>query len=118
MTHTTYELSAAQWQEYFNSVTKQLGDELITVEALSADFGDQLEVKRLPVQGFSYDAREQILAISVGGRTAAYPVVLTHSIANPQAISVDESAPHTPRTIQVTDGGGVTTLIRFFSPQD
>lgn len=89
---------------------------LVTIEVMSEQLGDQVDVERLPLQAIGYDPKDNVLEVSVGGRGVRSPVLLRHFISNPQAISVEESGPLSPRAILVTDASGARTLIRFFEP--
>lgn len=116
MSTTTQELDAQRWHEYFDSLTPNIEGMLVTIEVMSEQVGDQLDAERMPLQAISYDPRDDVLEIALGGRGARYPVVLRHFISSPNTISVEESSSITPTAILVTDGGGVRTLIRLFEP--
>ena len=117
MSTTTRELERASWPAYFDSITQSIEGMLVTVEVMDEQLGDQTDVERLPVQAISYDPRDDVLEVAVGGRGTRYPVVLRHFISNPTAISVEESPEGTPTAILVTDPSGVRTLIRVFEPE-
>ncbi len=116
MSTTTQELGAEKWMEYFDSITPSTDGLLVTIEVMSEQLGDQVEVERLPLQAISYDPKDNMLEVSVGGRGVRYPVLLRHFISSPQTISVEESDPLSPRAILVTDASGARTLIRLFEP--
>jgi Family of unknown function (DUF5335) len=109
---TTTELAADRWQEYFDSIAPNIDGMLATIEVMSEQLGDQTDVEQLPLQAISYDPKDNMLEVAVGGRGARHPVLLRHFISNPQTISVEESRPLRPTAILVTDAGGVQTLIR------
>ena len=44
MSTTTEVLSAESWQEYFDSITPHIDGMLVTIEVMSEDLGDQLDV--------------------------------------------------------------------------
>jgi Family of unknown function (DUF5335) len=115
MSSTTQELAAEKWVEYFDSIAPGTDGLLVTIEVMSEELGDQVDVERLPLQAMNYDPKDNMLEISVGGRSTRYPVVLRHFISSPQTISIEESGPLSPRAILVTDADGVRTLIRLFS---
>lgn len=116
MSTTSRELDAATWHEYFDSITPAIEGMLVTIEVMSEETGDQLDVERMPTEAISYDPRDDVLEVAVGGRGVRYPVVLRHFISSPRTISVEESDSVTPTAILVTDGSGVRTLIRLFEP--
>jgi len=116
MSTTTHELAAETWVEYFDSIVPNIEGLLVTIEVMSEELGDQLDVERLPLQALGYDPNESLLEISVGGRGMRYPVLLRHFISAPQTISVEEHEALNPTAILVTDASGVRTLIRLFEP--
>jgi hypothetical protein len=116
MNMTTQDLDPGQWMEYFDSITPSIDGQLVTIEVMSSELGDQVDVERLPLQAIGYDPKDDMLEISVGGRGVRYPVVLRHFISSPQAISVESSDSLNPRAILVTDASGAQTLIRLFEP--
>ena len=116
MSTTTRELERASWPAYFDSIASSIEGMLVTVELMGEQLGDQTDIERLPVQAISYDPRDDVLEVAVGGRGTRYPVVLRHFISNPTAISVEELEGR-PSAILVTDPDGVRTLIRLFEPE-
>ena len=116
MSTTTRELERASWPAYFDSIASSIEGMLVTVELMGEQLGDQTDIVRLPVQAISYDPRDDVLEVAVGGRGTRYPVVLRHFISSPTAISVEELEGR-PSAILVTDPDGVRTLIRLFEPE-
>ena len=116
MSPITEELAAERWTEYFDAFARRSDGLLVTIEVMSQELGDQTDVERLPLQAIGYDPKDDVLEISVGGRSTRYPVVLRHFISSPQTISVEESSPPSPAAILVTDASDVRTLIRLFEP--
>jgi Family of unknown function (DUF5335) len=116
MSTTTQELDAERWVEYFDSLAPSIDGLLVTIEVMSEQLGDQLDVERLPLQAIGYDPKDNVLEVAVGGRGVRYPILLRHFISSPQTVSVEESSPLSPRAILVTDASGVRTLIRLFEP--
>jgi hypothetical protein len=113
MSTTTRELVAERWQEYFDSITPSIDRMVVTIEVMSEQLGDQLDVEQLPLQAINYDPKDNMLEVAVGGRGVRYPVLLRHFISDPQTISIEESGPRRPTAILVTDASGVRTLIRL-----
>jgi hypothetical protein len=114
MSDATRELDSGEWVEYFDSIAPRIEGLLVTIEVMSEALGDQVDVERLPLQAIGYDRKDDVLEVAVGGRGVRYPVLLRHFIADPRAISVEESGPPSPSAILVTDASGVKTLIRLF----
>jgi hypothetical protein len=114
MSSSTRDLDADSWAGYFDSLTQSSDGLLITMELMSEELGDQSDVERMPLQAISYDPRDDVLEVAVGGRGVRYPIVLRHFISNPRTISLEEGGEPNPSAILVTDPSGVETLIRFF----
>lgn len=110
------DLAAERWTEYFDSIADSIAGNTVTIEVISEELGDQLDVERLPLQAIGYDPKDDTVEISIGGRDQRYPVVLWHFIAKPKAISVEESSPSIPEAILVTDAAGTKTLIHLYEP--
>ena len=81
----------------------------VTIEVVDPDGGDSSMVERLPFTAITYDHRDDVLVISVGGRSPGYPVVLRHMISHPEEILFDLI----PRgaALKITDSSGTTTLV-------
>ncbi len=118
MSASTQELAPETWVEYFDSINPNIDGQLVTIEVMSEELGDQVGVERLPLQEIDYDPKDNMVDISVGGRGLRYPVVLRHFISSPQTISVEESDTLVPTAILVTDASGDRTLIRVFEPTE
>ncbi len=116
MSTTTVDLAAERWTEYFDSIADSIQGSTVTIEIISEELGDQIDVERLPLQAIGYDPKDDAVEISIGGRDRRYPVVLWHFIANPRTISVEETSPLTPEAIFVTDASATKTLIRLYEP--
>src|ERR1035438_1645878 len=117
MSTTTEELGAEKWMEYFDSLTPSIEGMLVTIEVMSEELGDQVDVERLPLQAIGYDPKDNVFEVAVGGRGVRHPVLSRHFISSPQTISIEGAASLTPTAILVTDGSGVRTLIRLFEPR-
>ena len=62
----------------------------VTIEVLDESIGDQVEADRLPFHAVVYDARNDLIELSVGGRDRRIPVVLRHSIRKPTGIWLEQ----------------------------
>ncbi len=62
---------------------------MATLEVMDAQTGDQLDAERMPLQAISYDPKDDVLEIALGGRGVPYPVVLRHFISGPRTIRVE-----------------------------
>jgi Family of unknown function (DUF5335) len=116
MSTTTQELDAAKWHEYFDTVTPVIEGKHVTIEVMDEQVGDQFDAERIPLEAISYDPKDDVLEVALGGRGTRFPVVLRHFISNPQTISVEEENSVTPTAVLVKDASGARTLIRLYEP--
>ncbi len=109
---TVTEISSAkrsEWASLLDRLTKDHVGELISIEVLDPTYGDLHEAERLPFAYASYDPRDDVVVVAVGGARPRYPVVLRHMISRPTEVSVSDGA------ARVIDADGTATVITFFS---
>ena len=97
-----------EWATLLNRLTKDHEGELITIELLDPTYGDLREAERLPFAYASYDPRDDVVVVAVGGAPPRYPVVLRHMIWRPTEVSVSDAA------AKVVDAEGTATVMSFF----
>jgi hypothetical protein len=81
----------------------------VTIEVLDPEGGDNSMVERLPFEGITYDHKDDVVVISVGGSSPRYPVVLRHMIHHPEEIMFDLIPQGA--ALKITDSSGATTLL-------
>jgi hypothetical protein len=81
----------------------------VTIEVLDPEGGDSSLVERTPFRGITYDHKDDVVVISVGGSPPHDPVALRHLIPHPQEILFDLIPQGA--ALRITDAGGTTTLI-------
>lgn len=118
MSTNTHELPAEEWHSYLDSFTEASSGMLVTAHVMDESLGDQTDIERLPLQAVSYDPRDDVLEVAVGGRGARYPIVFRHLISAPRRIEVQERGELDLVAMEVTDQEGVRTLVRFFEPPE
>jgi len=81
----------------------------VTIEVLDPEGADNSLVQPLPFAGITYDHKDDVVVVSVGGRAPGYPVVLRHLVHHPQEILFDLI----PRgaALKITDSTGTTTVV-------
>jgi hypothetical protein len=103
---TTQTLPRDTWTTYFDTLSKDLGTTIVTIEAVGKDIGDQLAADHLVLTGITYDHKDDILVIGVdapGGDPEEYE----HVVDKPQAIMVATGDPDgPPLVIDVEDAEG------------
>ena len=83
-----------------------------TIEVLDRSFGDQTEAERLPFAYTSYDPKDDVVVVAVGGRSSSYPVVLRHMVPHPSEVDIDLDA----GAFRAVEQEGPTTIVTFFPP--
>jgi len=96
-----------EWAPLLDRLTKDHEGDLITIELLDPTYGDLHEAERLPFAYASYDPRDDVVVVAVGGKSPGYPVVLRHIISKPTEVSVSGAA------ARVVDSEGTATLVSF-----
>jgi len=79
---TTRKLERSEWRPYFDRVAKRLPTMRVAVSVLGADIGAQPETEDSVLIGITYDPKDGILEVATPN--------LTHRIANPEEIYVQE----------------------------
>lgn len=77
----TRQIQPDDWQQYFDRTSRQLKAANVDVEVSGLDLGVQVEAKHLPLQGFSYDPRDNAFSVVCEG--------LEHRIKSPRQIAVE-----------------------------
>ncbi|MEU0878120.1 DUF5335 family protein [Lentzea sp. NPDC005914] len=101
-------MSGEDWKDALDELTAQAKGKVVTIEVLDREFGDQHEVERLPFVYATYDPKDDVTIIAVGG-TARYPVVLRHMVWRPDEIDVADGP-----VLRVLEPDGTTTLATFY----
>ncbi len=100
------------WAYLLDRLSRDYQGQLVTIEMLDLSLGDQSEVERLPFSSATYDSKDDVVVVEVGGRSPRYPVVLRHIISHP----ADVSATHLGMpgaALRIMDATGTATLLRF-----
>jgi hypothetical protein len=115
MTPDSEQIPPSSWHEALESLTKEHDGDLVTIEVLALDLGDEYEAERVPFAYIEYDRHDDALNVAVGGRDGHYPVVLRHTVEHPQRVVISPPVPGQETTVDVTAADGVQTLISFHS---
>ena len=99
----------SRWTELTDRLSADHAGHDVAIEVLDSGGGDNSLVERLPFEGITYDHKDDVVVISVGGRSPRFPVVLRHVISHPTMIQFDLI----PRgsALKITDSSGATTLV-------
>jgi hypothetical protein len=105
-----------EWTRLTDRLSAEYAGYDVTIEVLAPDIGDNPMVERLPFDHVTYDHKDDVLVVAVGGKDQRYPVVLRHLIQHPQELVVDENPQGV--ALKVTDESGTTTLVSLLRPRD
>ena len=104
----TMTVDRSQWVEQLDAVTREHEGDEITIEVLDKNWGDALETQRMPFSYVSYDTKDDVVIIGVGGASTAWPVLLRHMVWHPAEVSLAEVGEAT--ALRVTGPDGTVTL--------
>lgn len=99
-------LDKAQYQSYFQLMTKALNQEQVELEVMGLDIGDQMESDWIQLDGISYDPEKDTLNIDTKP--------LAHTIQSPSEIIVAAEGAFVS-AIQVKDSENHSHILKFHS---
>jgi hypothetical protein len=117
MSQQTAALDRTTWRQALDQLSEEFEGFETTIEALDATYGDQLEAERMPLASLTYDDKDDVFVVAVGGRDGRYPVVLRHIVEHPKRIRVDRVSEQVPIAIDVVDDDGVETVVSLQRPR-
>jgi len=98
------------WKAYFEALSDALVGKWVEVEVASLELGDQVVAEWLPLLGVTYDTRDDLVDVALGGADH-----FNHLIRHPRQIEVTEAAEGL-RSIAVTNGDGTVQVLRLKEP--
>ncbi|GAA1762546.1 DUF5335 family protein [Luedemannella helvata] len=106
----------ADWAAALEQVTARHAGDLVTIELLDETYGDLSEAERIPLSSVTYDPRDDVVIVAVGGNSPRYPVMLRHFVAHPTDIDIDETEAGGAGAMRVTADSDSTIV--SFHPAD
>jgi hypothetical protein len=100
----TLKLEKAEWQPFFDRMSKGLVGKRAEIEIASLSLGHQIAAEWLPLLGISYDPKSDILEIALDG--------LDHMIAHPEQIYVDATGLQLTG-LEIIDREGLAQLVQL-----
>ena len=73
-----------EWTRLSDRVSAECSGYDVTIQVLGPEVGDNLMVERLPFDNITYDHKDDVLVVAVGGKDQRYPVGLRHLIHHPR----------------------------------
>jgi uncharacterized protein DUF5335 len=110
MTTITRKLAKHQWQAYFDNLSKHLHRNKVSVLVEGLDLGAQPEVEKVELCGVTYDYADDAIEITSDA--------LTHRIAGPHDVYVQEDSSGALLAFKVTDDDGHEQIVQFESSLD
>jgi hypothetical protein len=105
-----------EWTKLTERLTAEYAGYDVTIEVLDPEVGDNPLVQRLPFDNVTYDHKDDVVVVAVGGNSQRYPVALRHLIHRPQEFVVDLNPDGA--ALKVTDSTGTTTLVSLLRRPD
>ena len=105
-----------EWTRLTDRLSAEYAGYDVTIEVLAPDIGDNPMVERLPFDGVTYDYKDDVVVVAVGGKDQRYPVVLRHLVHHPRELVVDQNPQGA--ALKITDESGTTTLVSLLRPPD
>lgn len=103
----THQLQRAEWQPYFDRVSRTLGGERAEIETTGLTIGDQVNQEWTLLNGLAYDPKDDVFEIVTE--------TLDHLIYRPQEIYVDQAGTAL-RSIEVVDAEGNRQIVKLKQP--
>lgn len=106
----TQEIRKDHLEDYFNHFSTIMPAELVEIEVAGLDIGDQVEAEWLPLNGISYDPKDDAVVVDLGdGR-------IEHLISRPVEVVVDEGVSGI-NSISIRDGDDKLHVLRLKEPR-
>ena len=100
-------LDNSEWSEYFDKVSKTIGSKNVEIEIAGLSLGDQIEVTSMPLNGLTYDSKNDLLEVVTES--------VDHIIKHPKVIHTDYSADGL-HSVEVIDADNNHQIIKFTEP--
>ena len=98
------------WKSYFEAMADVLIGKWVEVEVASLDLGDQIVAEWIPLLGITYDAKDDLVDVSLGGENQ-----LNHLIRRPTQIEIVEDTGGL-RSIAITSEDGTVQVLKLKDP--
>lgn len=115
----TREIPRSDWEGYLQTLSNRKLNHPVQVRVASEELGDQPLAECMPLVGISLQQKgREAGAISLTLSFASGEGHLTHEVACPERLLVQEDAAGEPRTLDIEDCGRVKTLVMFDAWQE
>src|SRR5689334_14440020 len=113
---STQEIPREQWNNFFNSFSRQHEGWLASLELMSTDLGAQDEANELPFAGISLNSEDdaaEAIVINLAKTPADH---VTHMIDHPKHVWLQRADEGADASIEIESEDDAKTLLRFRSP--
>ena len=111
----TKEIPKNEWPKFFDNFSRKHEGWLVTLEIFGSEFGAQVQERELTFAGI-VDEWDEIygnqIVIMVGEKPDDH---ITHSIANPTQVSLEQTDEDAHAVLAIKSANGVMALMRFRS---
>jgi hypothetical protein len=105
-----HNLPKRAWKSYFALMSDVLIGKWTEVEVASLDLGDQIVAEWIPLLGITYDDRDDLVDVSLGGENQ-----LNHLIRSPTQIEILDDTDGV-RSIAITTADGTVQVLKLKDP--
>jgi hypothetical protein len=98
------------WRGTLDEITRAHRGEVVTVEVVGRQVGDQVEVDALPLAYLEYDNKDDVVIVAVHDRDGD-DFVLRHIIEHPKNVRVHPASPEVAEALDVVAEDGTHTLV-------
>jgi hypothetical protein len=100
------------WRAFCDRLSRLLEGKRAEVEVDSLGLGAQIEAEWAPVVGVSYDPKDDVFSVAVGGKDD----LVDHLVHRPLTLAVRWDGPAV-EALAITDSDGAMHLVRFREAQ-
>ncbi len=101
-------INKSQWKDYFDDMSKVLGDVPVEVEVEGLGIFDKVEVEWLPLKGITYDPKDNVVSLMFDK--------LDHMVEKPYEIEVEKGEDGVKTISFTSEGDGAKTVVKFKNP--
>ena len=105
-----HNLPKRAWKSDFEAMSDVLIGKWAEVEVASLDLGDQIVAEWIPLLGITYDDKDDLVDVSLGGENQ-----LNHLIRRPTQIEIVDETDGL-RSIAITTGDGTVQVLKLKDP--
>ena len=109
---TTERIDRDELKGFFDRLSKEREGQPVTIEVIDKSIGDQEEVHRLPLAAATFDPKDDVVVLALGGNSPDDPVVHRRMVWHPKEVELAQ-LDGGQTALRVVDTDGSATLVRF-----